>query len=136
MNQISRHSSARNSSDQRRASARPSLPDDVIEVTATRLRVIADATRIRLMEMLDEGAGSVGGLAAGLGMTRQGVSWHLNVLHHAGIVSRRKDGAWVQYELADWTGWWLVEQVAAGAASDLRERRPSFAQGPARLDRS
>jgi DNA-binding transcriptional ArsR family regulator len=107
----------------------------VIEVTATRLRVIADATRIRLMELLDEGAGSVGGLAAGLGMTRQSVSWHLNVLHQAGIVSRRKEGSWVQYELADWTGWWLVEQVAVSAAGDLRDGRPSFAQGPARAGR-
>lgn len=108
----------------------------MIEVTATRLRVIADPTRIRLMELLDEGAASVGGLAAGLGMTRQSVSWHLNVLHQAGIVSRRKQGPWVHYELADWTGWWLVEQVAAGAVSELRERRPSFAQGPGRAERS
>jgi hypothetical protein len=37
-------------------------------------------------------------------------------LHRAGIVGRRKDGTWVQYELVDWAGWWLIQRV--GGAID------------------
>jgi DNA-binding transcriptional ArsR family regulator len=75
--------------------------------------VIAEPTRIRLMESLSGGGASVQGLASQLGTTRQNVSQHLGVLHRAGIVSRRRIGNWVQYELADWSGCWMVEQAAA-----------------------
>lgn len=84
------------------------------------------------MEILDEGPASVGALAARVAARQQTVSWHLGVLHQAGIVSRRKSGAWVEYELVDWTGWWLVEQVATAVAEQSGERRPRLAHGTSR----
>ena len=36
-------------------------------------------------------------LARGLGVCRGGVSAHLSVLHHAGLLSRRRDGREVVY---------------------------------------
>lgn len=101
----------------REAPPRRPLADDAIESVAAWLRVIAEPTRIRLMEALDGGGASVQGLAAQLGMTRQNVSQHLNVLHQAGIVSRRRVGNWVHYELADWTGWWMVEQAVTSVTA-------------------
>jgi DNA-binding transcriptional ArsR family regulator len=41
------------------------------------------------------------------------VSKHLRVLYQAGIVRRRRDGMWTHYELADFVGMWLIEQVGA-----------------------
>jgi DNA-binding transcriptional ArsR family regulator len=41
------------------------------------------------------------------------VSKHLSVLYQAGVVRRQREGVWVQYELADFSGWWLVEQLAS-----------------------
>jgi hypothetical protein len=39
------------------------------------------------------------------------------VLHNAGIVSRRPQGMWVRYELVDFTGLWLIQQLASGLAT-------------------
>ena len=97
---------------------RPPLADEAIESVASWLRVIAEPTRIRLIEILNGGGSSVQGLASQLGMTRQNVSQHLGVMRRAGIVRRRRSGNWVLYELADFSGWWMVQQaldaVAAG----------------------
>lgn len=89
------------------------LPEERLEALAMRLRLLGDPTRIRLIQRLNgSGAASVGALAAGLPLTRQGVSRQLGLLHQAGIVRRRREGMCVLYELADWTGLWLLEQLA------------------------
>lgn len=93
------------------------LPSEAIESVAEWLRVIAEPTRIRLMEALDGGGATVQGLASQLAMPRQNVSQHLIVLYQAGIVSRRRTGNRVHYELADWTGWWMVRQAVVGVTS-------------------
>jgi DNA-binding transcriptional ArsR family regulator len=97
----------------RHAPPRPPLADEAIESVASWLQVIAEPTRIRLMERLGRGGANVQGLASQLGTTRQNVSKHLGILRQAGIVDRRRAGNWVLYELADFSGWWMVEQAAA-----------------------
>ncbi len=64
------------------------------------------------MQILNSGGGSVQALAAQLGTSHQNVSIHLRTLHRAGIVKRRKIERRTHYELADWAGCWVVEQVA------------------------
>ena len=106
------------------------LPDEAIEVIAARLRVIADPTRIRLMELLNEGEATVQELTDRVMTTHQNVSKHLAVLYQAGMVSRRKQGPSVRYALVDWTGWWLVEQMGASVAAQLDELRELFGESP------
>jgi DNA-binding transcriptional ArsR family regulator len=95
------------------APSRPPLADEAIDSVASWLQVIAEPTRIRLMERLGSGGANVQGLASQLGTTRQNVSRHLGILRQAGIVNRRRAGNWVLYELADFSGWWMVEQAVA-----------------------
>jgi DNA-binding transcriptional ArsR family regulator len=102
---------------ERVASSDAPLSGETVESIAAMLRVLADPTRIRLIEVLNErGRATVSALTACLPVTQQNVSKQLGVLHQAGIVSRHREGVWVYYELADFTGWWLVEQLA-GALS-------------------
>ncbi len=92
---------------------------ETVESVAETLRLLADPTRIRLIEALNaRGRVSVGALAAYLPVTPQGVSRQLGILHRAGLVSRRREGMSVSYELTDWTGWWLIEQLAAALGAD------------------
>jgi DNA-binding transcriptional ArsR family regulator len=107
---------------QRRPAMREPLSDEAIESVAAWLRVIAEPTRIRLMEALNAGAASVQGLAARVGASRQNVSKHLNVLYQAGIVRRRKVKNHVHYELVDWTGTWLIEQVGMSVTAEHEGR--------------
>ena len=86
-----------------------------VDELAEMLRVLADPTRIRLIEALERnGRSTVSALTALLPVSQQSVSHQLAILRTAGIVSRRREGVWVQYELRDWTGPWLLHQLAAG----------------------
>lgn len=96
-----------------------SLSQDVVESIASWLNVIAEPHRIRLIEILNGGSATAPGLAVRLHTTRQNVCRHLAVLHQAGIVSRRRVGCHVEYELIDWSGWWLIEQVSASVSTVL-----------------
>jgi DNA-binding transcriptional ArsR family regulator len=97
------------------------LPEQVIELTAERLRVIAEPNRIALLEALNAcGEASVQELADRIGAPHQKASKHLAVLYGAGMVSRRRgEGTTVLYALVDWTGWWVVEQIARWVQSGL-----------------
>lgn len=84
-------------------------------MVAAMLKVLGDPTRIRLIEVLNErGSATVSALTSRLSVSQPTVSKQLAVLHQAGIVSRRRRGMWVHYELVDFTGWWLVQQLASG----------------------
>jgi DNA-binding transcriptional ArsR family regulator len=91
------------------------LSEQTVESLATLLRVLADPTRIRLIEILEaRGRTTVSSLTASLPISQQSVSRQLGVLFQAGIVARRREGIWVQYELRDWSGPWILRQLAEG----------------------
>ena len=107
------------------------LPRQVVELTAERLRVIAEPNRIALLEALNaSGEASVQELADRIGAAHQKVSKHLAVLYGAGMVRRRRgEGTTVLYSLVDWTGWWVVEQIARWVQSGLEEDSDRAAGG-------
>ncbi len=92
----------------------PPLSEPLVDAIATRFRVISEPMRIRLLERLRAGEASVGELADALGAGQQNISRHLNVLHAAGIVHRRKDGTRVIYSIGDRSVFALCE-VACGS---------------------
>ncbi len=87
------------------------LTDQLAELIARRLRLIGDATRIRLLDLLSDGEKSVNALASEMGASQQNVSKHLAALADAGIVTRRRAGNFVYYELPDSHVLDLCEQV-------------------------
>jgi DNA-binding transcriptional ArsR family regulator len=91
---------------------RNELPSEAVELTAARLRVLADPNRITLIEALNHGEASVQELADLMAVDHQRVSRHLAQLHLAGMVSRRREGSTIRYRLIDWSGWWVIEQIA------------------------
>lgn len=101
---------------------RAPLSDEAVDSIASWLRVIAEPTRLRLLEKLNGGGASIQELATQLHTTRQNVSRHLNVLHQAGLISRRRVKNRVEHELVDFSGWWLIEQVGIGITDRLEER--------------
>jgi len=107
------------------------LPEQVIELTAERLRVIAEPNRIALLEALNAcGEASVQELADSIGAPHQKASKHLAVLYGAGMVSRRRgEGTTVLYALIDWTGWWVVEQIARWVQSGFEDEDSDQAAG-------
>jgi ArsR family transcriptional regulator, arsenate/arsenite/antimonite-responsive transcriptional repressor len=93
------------------------LSAETVEKVAAMLKVLGDPIRVRLIEVLnDRGSATVGALTACVPVTQPAVSKHLAALHQAGIVSRRPQGMWVRYDLVDFSGWWLIQQIARGLA--------------------
>jgi DNA-binding transcriptional ArsR family regulator len=61
---------------------------------------IADPSRRRVLDLLvSNGAASASGLAARVPFSRQAVAKHLVVLERAGLISRRKQGREVLYQV-------------------------------------
>jgi DNA-binding transcriptional ArsR family regulator len=103
----------------RESEGQPLLPEQTVESLASLLRVLADPTRIRLIEILEtRGRATVSSLTAALPISQQSVSRQLGVLFQAGVVARRREGIWVHYELSDWSGPWVLRQLAEGLAAD------------------
>lgn len=97
------------------------VPPELAELIAQRLRVIGDPVRIRLLDHLRDGEASVASLTETLGATQQNVSKHLQVLHQAGIVGRRKEGTSVLYRIVDSSVFELCELVCGGLQRQLSD---------------
>jgi DNA-binding transcriptional ArsR family regulator len=96
------------------------LPDDLAELIARRFRLLAESTRIKLLDRLREGEATVNELSEGLGASQQNVSKHLAMLAEAGILARRKDRNFVYYRIADEGVFALCDQICGSVQEQLR----------------
>src|SRR6187397_2644006 len=76
------------------------------------LQALRDPTRRRILEMLKERDLTAGQIAEAFSMTAPSISYHLDLLRHAQLVSSRKQGQFVTYSLEttvldDSLGWIL-----------------------------
>lgn len=67
---------------------------------AIKLKALADATRLAVVEALMRGPRHVGDLAGELGVEQSLLSHHLRVLRSVGILAATRDGKAVLYALA------------------------------------
>ena len=79
-----------------------------------KLKILADTTRLAVLEILMEGPKHVGELNAVLGLEQSLLSRHLKVLREEGFVEATRDGKAVLYSLAP-----AVQRANAGKAIDL-----------------
>lgn len=68
---------------------------------AETMHALATPSRLRILARLHAGPCSVGELAADVEMEGSAVSHQLRVLRHLGLVSGRREGRQVRYELYD-----------------------------------
>ena len=97
------------------------LPDEIAELIARRFRLLAEPTRVKLLDRLHSGEASVQELAEAVGTTQQNVSKHLVALADAGILGRRKQGNFVYYRVIDDSIWQLCEDVCGSVERRLAE---------------
>jgi ubiquinone/menaquinone biosynthesis C-methylase UbiE/DNA-binding transcriptional ArsR family regulator len=71
--------------------------DDAVAV----LRAVAEPTRLRILALLANAELSVKDLTVVLGQSQPRISRHLKLLADAGLISRFKEGAWVNLRLSD-----------------------------------
>jgi DNA-binding transcriptional ArsR family regulator len=73
------------------------LSEAQVTLIARRSRAMSDATRVRILDVLARAEQPVGQIAATLQCEPSLISKHLQVLHHAGLVDRRREASAVIY---------------------------------------
>src|SRR5579871_5555845 len=68
------------------------------------LEAAGEATRLRILRLIDEAELTVSELVAILGQSQPRVSRHLRLLVEAGLAERQREGAWAFFRLADASG--------------------------------
>ena len=97
------------------------LSDELAELIARRFHLLAEPTRIKLLDRLRVGEASVHELAAQVGTTPQNVSKHLRALADAGVLERRRRGNFAYYHVVDDGIWELCHLVCDSAERRLEE---------------
>jgi DNA-binding transcriptional ArsR family regulator len=95
------------------------LPPDLAEMIASRFKLLGEPMRLRIIDRVRTGESGVGALAEELGTSQQNVSKHLQTLHAAGILSRRREGNSVLYSLADTGMVEMCDQVCGSMERQL-----------------
>ena len=85
---------------------------------ADTFKVLGDATRVRILDVLSRRELCVGDIAGVLGLTESAVSHQLRVLRNARLVRQRRAGQLVYYALDDHH----VIRLFAQASEHVRER--------------
>ncbi len=98
--------------------AKPEMTDAQVEEVARLFGVLAEPVRLYLLRTLMEGGSTVGRLVERTGLKQGTVSKHLGILHGAGFLERRRDGASVFYEISDP----LVQQLCDLMCERMREK--------------
>ena len=91
--------------------------DGLFEAIAALGKAFASPRRLELIDLLAQGPRGVDELAHASGQSSANTSQHLQALHAAGIVERRREGTRVRYELAgdDVLRLWLELRDVAGS---------------------
>lgn len=77
------------------------LAPETLRAVAERFKVLAEPARLSVLNELRGGPRNVSELIGATGLNQANLSKHLQLLHAHGFVARRRDGAFVLYELAD-----------------------------------
>ena len=105
-----------------RRSAHPPLSDEALEQVAARFRVLADPSRLRILNVLMQGELAVQEITERTGFSQSHVSRHLGLMRREGLLERRADGVQALYRIDDPTVVQLCEIVCGGLAGRLSER--------------
>lgn len=85
----------------KRAPAVRQATPELLERVAARFRALAEPARLAILHALEGGERTVTELVNLTGLAQGNLSKHLQQLYAAGFVTRRRDGLFVQYALAD-----------------------------------
>jgi len=103
------------------------LTPEMIALIAQRFAALAEPARLHIMQALRGGERTVGALVDVTGLGTANVSKHLQLLHGAGFVTRRKEGLHVFYGLAGQDVFQLCDIMCGRLQAEAKSRRQVLA---------
>ncbi len=99
------------------------LTPDVLALVAQRFRALAEPARLQILQSMRKREMTVSDLVDSTGLGQANVSKHLQLLYTLGFVTRRKEGLFAYYSLADQSVFTLCDIMCAQLDSEARTRR-------------
>lgn len=103
------------------------MPSEALESVASYFQVLAEPTRLRILNILRDGERNVGDLAQMCGYTAANVSRHLSLMTKNGLVTREGRGTSVYYRFADESVYALCDLVCDNIARQIARSEASRA---------
>ena len=103
------------------------LTPDVLVLIAERFKALAEPARLHILNCLRGGELTVTELVEETELGQANVSKHLQLLHTLGFVSRRKEGLFVYYALADKSVFQLCDVMCGRLEAEMKARRKLLA---------
>ena len=103
------------------------MPPEALEEVAGYFQVLAEPTRLRILNILREGERNVGDLAQMCGYTAANVSRHRSLMTKNGLVTREGRGTSVYYRFADESVYALCDLVCDNIARQIARSEASRA---------
>jgi DNA-binding transcriptional ArsR family regulator len=98
--------------------------DRVFAVVARYFGVLSEPTRLRIMHTICQEERSVTAIVAATGFTQTNVSRHLALMHSVGVVSRRREGNVVYYQITDPEFIEICRTVCVRIAGQIDDQKP------------
>ena len=102
------------------------LSDEALETVAILFRSLGEATRLKVLRLLEEKEMSVGELAKAINTSQANVSKHLKMLLNAGVLSRRAQGTAAYYSIADPMIYQICDTICDGMMHRMKEQAAGF----------
>lgn len=103
------------------------LTPEVIALISERFRALAEPARLQILSCLRQGEMTVSELVDSTELGQANVSKHLQMLHTLGFVTRRKEGLYTYYALADRSVFSLCDIMCDRLEAEARARRKLLA---------
>ena len=94
----------------------------LLGLVAERFKALAEPVRLQILNCLRAGEMTVTALVAETTLGQANVSKHLQLLHSLGFVTRRKEGLFVYYLLADQSVFQLCDLMCGRLEKELKAR--------------
>jgi DNA-binding transcriptional ArsR family regulator len=98
--------------------------EPVFTAVAKYFALLSEPTRLRILHTICTTERTVTAIVNASGATQTNVSRHLGLMHQAGVVSRRRDGNAVYYQVIDPVFADICRTVCVQIASRIDERAP------------
>lgn len=99
------------------------LTPEVIALISERFRALAEPARLQILSCLRQGEMTVTELVDETSLGQANVSKHLQLLHTLGFVTRRKEGLYTYYALADRSVFSLCDIMCDRLEAEAKSRR-------------
>ena len=104
------------------------LTPDLMELIAERFKALGEPARLQVLNALRDGEMTVSELVETTRLGQANLSKHLGILHQLGFVTRRKEGLFVYYALADRDVFRLCNIMCGKLDSETSARRKVLAR--------